>query len=236
VRSELQRAGYDALVVPSSDPRLSEYPPARWRGLEWLTGFTGSAGTLAMTTAGAALFVDGRYGAQADVELAANAIETVRVSSSAGLPYCDWLVEVLPRGATVAIDGDVVALVTTNALRDRLARADIALVSHLDVLGVTWCDRPTLPSTPIRAHTPPHATRTRTENLGYVRSSMAERAAPHHLISTLDDVAWLLNLRGADVDHTPVFVAHLLLSERVNESPDFIVMMSHEHADDGTEG
>jgi Xaa-Pro aminopeptidase len=211
LREEMARRGVDALLVPSSDPHLSEYLPARWQGREWLSGFTGSMATLAVGSRKAALFADSRYWTQAESQLQGTGIELVRVHSAASAAHLDWLVEQVPRGGVVAVDGQVLGLAAAQVLQARLDAAGIRLQTAPDLLDAIWPDRPALPAQPLYAHRSPHAPRGRDHKLARLREAMARHGATHHFISTVDDIAWLTNLRGSDVDYNPVFLAHLLL-------------------------
>jgi len=213
VREALQRHGCAALLVPSSDPHLSEYLPARWQGREWLSGFTGSMGTLAVTLDQAALFADSRYWVQAEAELAGSGIELQKIGTGAQAPHADWLIKHLPRGATVAVDGAVLGLAAGQKLRETLHTAGLVLRTDLDLLDDAWPERPGLPQAAVYEHLPPHAAVPRADKLAALRRAMRERGATHHFVSTLDDLAWATNLRGADVAYNPVFLAHLLLGE-----------------------
>jgi len=211
LREELARRGVQALLVPSSDPHLSEYLPERWQARQWLSGFTGSMGTLVVGSERAALFADSRYWVQAEAQLAGTGIELVRIASAAAPAHVDWLVEQLPRGSVVAVDGQVLGLAAAQALKARLAAAGLTLRTAPDLLDAIWPDRPALPAQPVYAHRAPQAPRPRAAKLALVREAMARHGATHHFISTVDDIAWLTNLRGSDVDYNPVFLAHLLL-------------------------
>ena len=211
LREELARRGVHALLVPSSDPHLSEYLPERWQGREWLSGFTGSMGTLVVGSERAALFADSRYWVQAEAQLAGTGIELVRIGSAASPAHLDWLVEQVPRGGVVAVDGQVLGLAAAQALKARLDTAGISLRTAPDLLDAIWPDRPALPAQPVYAHRAPHAPRPRASKLALVREAIAKQGATHHFISTVDDIAWLTNLRGSDVEYNPVFLAHLLL-------------------------
>jgi len=211
LREEMVRLGIDALLVPSSDPHLSEYLPERWQGRVWLSGFTGSMATLVVGSRRAALFADSRYWVQAESQLQGTGIELVRINSAAASAHLDWLVEQVPRGGTVAVDGQVLGLAAAQALKARLDEAGIVLRTAPDVLDAIWADRPALPAQPVYAHQAPHAPRSRAAKLALVREAMARHGATQHFISTVDDIAWLTNLRGSDVEYNPVFLAHLLL-------------------------
>ena len=214
VRAQLAAAGVQALLVPSADPHLSEYLPERWQGRRWLSGFTGSQATLIVAADKAALFADSRYWEQAEAELAGSGIDLVRIQTAASALHVEWLARELPKGATVAVDSQVLGLGAAAALRAALDAAGIALRTDLDLLDAAWPDRPGLPDDAVFEHLPPHATRTRAEKLTAVREAMAKHEATHHLVSSVDDVAWITNLRGADVTYNPVFLAHLLITQR----------------------
>jgi len=212
LRAQMRSAQIDAVIVPSSDPHLSEYLPARWQARQWLSGFTGSAGTLLVTREHAALFVDSRYWTQADRELAGCAIRAEKVTSITPTVLADWLLERVPEGGSVAVDGAVLAVQAKVALCGLISAGGLRLQSGVDLPGLVWDDRPALPSQPVYEHLAPHATRSRRAKLAEVREAMARAKADRHLVSTLDDIAWLLNLRGSDVAYNPVFLAHLLVA------------------------
>jgi Xaa-Pro aminopeptidase len=211
IQELLREQGLAAVVVPSSDPHLSEYLPERWQAREWASGFTGSMGTLVVTAERAALFADSRYWVQAERQLAGSGIELVRIATPAAAQHIDWLCANLARGATVAVDGSVLGLAAARQLGDALARCGIALRSDVDVVARAWPERPAAPTSAVYEHAAPEAPHPRAAKLAQVRAAVAVAGASHHLISTVDDIAWLLNLRGADVGYNPVFLAHLLL-------------------------
>lgn len=211
VQEVLKRRGLAALIVPSSDPHLSEYLPERWQGRQWLSGFTGSVGTLVVTQDTAALFADSRYWTQAEAELGGSGIELVKIPAAAGMQHADWLVEHLRAGDIVGVDGDVLGLSSANHLRFALEKSGITLDTGVDALTEVWPDRPGLPSAPVYEHRAPQAPLSRADKLAKVREMFLRHGATHHFVSTVDDIAWLFNLRGSDVSYNPVFLAHALL-------------------------
>jgi Xaa-Pro aminopeptidase len=211
VRDALKQQGLAAVLVPSSDPHLSEYLPERWQGRQWLSGFTGSMGTLAIALDRAALFADSRYWVQAEAEIAGTGIELVKIPTGAASHHLDWLATHVKAGETVGVDGSVLGLAAAQALRSRLAAAGVTLRTDFDVLAAIWPERPGLPDAPVYEHQPPHAPLARGAKLAQVREAMARHGAHQHFISTVDDIAWLFNLRGADVSYNPVFLAHALI-------------------------
>lgn len=214
LRAAMARHGVAALIVPSADPHLSEYLPGRWQAREWFSGFTGSMGTLVVTADFAGLWADSRYWGQAEAELAGSGIALVRISTAAASKHFDWLAEKLPAGAVVAVDGACLGLASAQQLREALDAGGKMLRTDIDIAGEAWPERPALPSGAVYEHLPPHATVSRAEKLAAVREAMAGYRAQWHLISTVDDIGWLFNLRGADVSYNPVFLAHALIGEQ----------------------
>lgn len=211
LRAAMSASGVDAVLLPSSDPHLSEYLPAHWQGRAWFSGFTGSVATLVVLADRAALFTDSRYWVQADAELAGSGIELVKIPTVGSPLHVEWMTRHLRPGQTVAVDGAVLGLAAAEQLRTALDAAGVRLVTHTDPLAAAWADRPALPTAPLYEHVAPEAPLSRAAKLAQVRAAMAEHGASHHLVSTVDDLAWLFNLRGADVNYNPVFLAHALL-------------------------
>lgn len=211
VRDALAAQGLAALLVPSSDPHLSEYLPERWQGRVWLSGFTGSMATLVVTTDRAALFADSRYWVQAETQLRGSGIELVKIPTGAASHHIDWLAANIARDSTVAVDGQVIGLAAAQALRTGLENSGVSLRTDIDLLSGVWPERPSLPRAAVYAHRAPQATMARPAKLALLREAMARHGATHHFVSTVDDIAWITNLRGADVEYNPIFLAHLLI-------------------------
>ncbi|MBV8470970.1 MAG: aminopeptidase P family protein [Burkholderiaceae bacterium] len=214
LRDQMRVQGVQACLVPSADPHLSEYLPQRWQARQWLSGFTGSVATLVVTLEGAALFADSRYWTQADAELAQTGISVVKVASAAPVFFIEWICKHLGKGQTLAVDGQVLGLALAQQLRGALGAVGIVLRTDIDLVDAIWPERPGLPPEPVYEHPAPQACVSRAEKLAQVRQAMLRLGAGHHFISSVDDVAWLLNLRGSDVECNPVFISHALLDDR----------------------
>jgi Xaa-Pro aminopeptidase len=213
VRQAMAAGGIDALLVPSADPHLSEYLPGYWQGRQWLSGFHGSVGTLVVTPVFAGLWVDSRYWEQADHELAGSGIELMKLLP--GKPGAlEWLGDNVEPDGNVAVDGAVMALASARQLGERLRARGARLVTDKDLLAQVWEGRPALPANPVYQHLPPHATVSRAEKLAQLRQGIQTKGADWHFIATLDDIAWLFNLRGSDVSYNPVFLAFALISQQ----------------------
>ena len=211
LRAILQRDAVDALLVPSADPHLSEYLPLRWKGREWLSGFTGSVGTLIVTAEFAGVWADTRYWSQAEAELAGTGIVLMKIPAGNSLLHIDWLAANLRPGQTLGADGAVLGLASARQLLAALESRGVTVRTDYDPLTEAWPERPALPPQEIYEHLEPYAVTSRADKLASLRSAMAAHGAQWHFISTLDDLAYLFNLRGADVSYNPVFLAHALI-------------------------
>ncbi|CAG2260475.1 MULTISPECIES: aminopeptidase P family protein [Burkholderia] len=212
LRDAMARENLAAYLVPSADPHLSEYLPERWQARRWLSGFTGSVGTLVVTAEFAGLWVDSRYWVQADAELAGTGVQLMKMTGGQqSAPHVDWLAQNVATGATVGVDGAVLGVAAARGLTAALSARGIALRTDVDLLDAIWPERPGLPADAVFEHVAPQADTTRASKLADVRRAMHAQGAQWHFVSTLDDLAWLFNLRGADVNFNPVFVAHALI-------------------------
>ena len=211
LRQAMRRRGLDACIVPSADPHLSEYLPARWQGRQWLTGFTGSVGTLVVTADFAGLWVDSRYWVQAEAQLGGTGVQLMKIAAANSPGHIDWLAGHVRAGQRVGVDGQVLGLAAFRALSAALVPVGTHLDIQADLLSDIWPGRPGLPDAPVVEHAAPHACVARADKLAQVRQAMRAHGAHVHLVSTLDDIAWLFNLRGADVSYNPVFLAHALV-------------------------
>lgn len=205
--------GLSAWIVYSADPHLSEYLPEHWSQREYLSGFTGSAGFMAVTQKQAALWTDSRYWVQAEAQLQGSGIELMKLGAK-GVPSLEqWICAQLSPAQVVGVNGMALSVAQAQQLEQQFAAAELAMQVDLELLDAFWTARPPLPQAPIYEHEERFAGAPRREKIGRVRQAMQELGASWHLISSLDDIAWLLNLRGSDVDYNPVFLSHLLLSE-----------------------
>ena len=212
LRQTLAAQDLTAIIVPSADPHLSEYLPEYWQARLWLSGFTGSVGTLVVTADFAGLWTDSRYWVHAAEQLDGTGITLEKLAP--GQPnHIDWLATHLAEGDSVAVDGNVLSIAEQDRLLDAFEANDITLITERDLLTEVWTDRPALPAASLYVHDAQFLAQSAIDKLAAVRAGMAEAGATHHLLSSLDDIAWLTNLRGADVDYNPVFLAHMLISE-----------------------
>lgn len=214
LREQMQSHGLDAWLVYSADPHLSEYLPAHWSQREYLSGFTGSAAYMVVTQDKAVLWTDSRYWVQAEAQLNGSGIELMKQGASATPSLEDWLKEQLSAGQAVGVNGLALSVAQALSLEESLGEAELELVVEHELLDAFWEERPALPQAPIYEHEALYAGLPRQQKLAQVRAAMTDLSSDVHLISALDDIAWILNLRGSDVEYNPVFLSHLILTAK----------------------
>lgn len=214
LRQCLREQSLSAFIIPSTDPHSGEYVPDHWKTREWVSGFTGSAGTAVITLDDAALWTDSRYFLQAADQLDGTGIRLMkdRLPDTPSIP--EWLGQSLSPGAVVGVDGWVNTIGETQALREALAQEGLTLRTDYDPVTRLWDDRPPLPGTPVSIHPLEYAGVACHKKLAAIREKLLARGADGILLSTLDDIAWTLNLRGNDVHCNPVFVSYLLITSQ----------------------
>jgi len=215
LRREMARFGLHALLVPTSDEHLSEYVPDSWQRRRWLSGFTGSAGDVVVTATEAGLWTDARYFQQASAELRGTGIRLYRMHTP-GVPSLEeFLGEHLAAGGTAGVDSRVISqdrLVELERALARRGRGRVALLGE-SLVDAVWTNRPPLSRDPARSLPPAVTGEALPSKLRRVRKEMAAVRAEALVLSALDDIAWLLNIRGADIEFNPVAVAYVLLTE-----------------------
>ena len=213
LRAVMTKHGIDAWVIPSSDAHESEYVAEHWEGRSWVSGFTGSAGTFVITSTEAALWTDGRYFIQAGQQLNGSGVTLMKDGQSGVPAISDWLATQLPEKGVLGFDGNAFSLQKTRGLMKKLKKKKVTLKTDTDLLNEIWSNRPELPANPVFLHEESFAGKSLQAKLTEVRETTAGQGANHLLITTLDDIAWLFNLRGSDIECNPVFLAYALLSE-----------------------
>lgn len=202
-----------AYIIPSADPHISEYVPDRYKCIEFASGFTGSAGTLVITPDTAHLWTDARYFVQANEQLEGTGFELAKLRVQHAPEYIDWLAERLPAGATVAFDAKLISVGLAQQLEAQLAPLGIHINSDRDYLDPIWQNRPDLPSAPAFLLGEDVVGESLESKLERVRAALKKYRADYHLISSLDDMAWLFNMRGSDVKCNPVVLSFALISQ-----------------------
>ncbi len=213
IREQMKANGVDAYIIPSADPHISEYLPSHYKCIPFVTGFTGSVSTVVITANFAGLWADARYFEQAEEQLAGSGFELVKLKVQHMPEYIQWLGETLPKGATVAFDEKLISIALGELLQKQLAFKNTHF-KHQDYLSSIWENRPTLPQQPAFLLADEHIGQSVADKLTAVRSVMQQHRADYHLVSSLDDLAWLFNIRGADVSYNPVVLSFALISNK----------------------
>lgn len=216
LRKFMSANGISAFIVPSTDPHSGEYVPAHWESRKWLSGFTGSAGTVVITKDNAGLWTDSRYFIQAEEQLEGTGIQLFkdRLPETPSIP--EWLGSVLDKNEKVGIDGWVNSMQEANALRKELQAYGLELTLTEDPFQLIWNDRPALPQTPVFIHGLEYTGESCSEKISRIKTSIKSNGATTIILSALDEIAWTLNLRGDDVHCNPLFISYLVLSEKGN--------------------
>jgi Xaa-Pro aminopeptidase len=239
LRKEMSDKGIDAYIVPSSDPHMSEYVAAHWEGRKWLSGFTGSAGTLVITQDSCGLWTDGRYYVQAEKQLEGTGIRLFKFGMEGVKSFTEWIADTLGQGECVGMDGKLFSVSQVRNMEKIFSKKGILINKEHDLLMGIWKDRPAIPRETVFVHDMVYAGRTAAQKIEDVREMMAQKGANYHLVSSLDDIAWLYNIRGGDVAYNPVAISYALISEEkawlfINE--DKVSVPVREHlSDNGVE-
>ena len=207
LRAEMEKSGVQGYVVPSADPHLSEYTPAHWQTRRYLSGFTGSAGTLVVTGRKSGLWADGRYFIQAERQLAGSGIELYRMGVGGVPTYPEFLARELGKGQTVGLDGRLFSASDIGKMRGTLAGRKLRIKSA-DLTAPLWPDRPPLPNSEVFSLALKYTGYSCAEKLAQVRKALKKHGADGQLYGRLDCVAWLTNIRATDVEDTPFAVAY----------------------------
>lgn len=205
LRNLMRGKGWDAVIVTGSDPHGSEYPARRWKQVEWLSGFTGEAGDIVVTLDHAGLWTDTRYFIQARQQLADTGIELHKTRIPEQVLIPEWLRSRFDADALIAVDG-----LCQNASDIRELSGDFQIVSVPDMLDSLWTDRPSVPQTPIRRIGAGESTQSKLE---WLRTEISLKGCGCMLVTALDEIAWLLNIRANDIDYNPYSISYLLVTD-----------------------
>lgn len=212
LRAKMNESGIAAVIVPQTDAHQSEYLAEHWQVRQWLSGFTGSAGSLVVTADNALLWTDSRYFLQAAQQLEGTGIELMKDGLPATPSIEAWLCANLPSGSSVGIDGMVFSVADVERLRGAFSAADIILDTNFSPVNELWAGRPLLPGDPLFIHDVKYAGESASSKIARVLDAAASAGANALFISALDEIAWILNVRSSDVPCNPVATAFLYLS------------------------
>ena len=210
LRALMQQKGVGAYYVPTADFHLSEYVNPYFKSRQYLTGFTGSAGTLVVTMDEAALWVDGRYFIQAEEQLSGTPVKLMKMGEE-GVPSVLEYLSKLPEGTVIGLDGRTISAAMALRMEKTLSTRNITLEPDMDLVGDIWPDRPPLPNAPVYVLGVDSVGVSAADKIADIRRVLVEKDADAHVLCTLDDIAWLFNLRGGDVECNPVFLSYAII-------------------------
>ena len=212
LREAMRQQKVDAYIIPSSDPHLSEYPADRWKSREWISGFTGSAGTIVVTADKAGLWTDSRYFLQAASQLEGSGIELYKLALPETPSITEFLLHELHAGQAVGLDGQTYSAAEASALANKLSRKEIKLDTS-DLIEGIWKDRPAVPGNPIFEMPEALSGASVHEKLDLINNQLRSEGADCLILAALDEIAWTFNIRGTDVTYNPVVVSYAFVSE-----------------------
>jgi Xaa-Pro aminopeptidase len=211
IRKLMASAGVSAYIIPSADPHISEYLPNHYKSISFTAGFTGSVSTVVITADFAGVWVDSRYFVQAEQQLKNSGFEMMKLKVQGMPEYIDWLSSNLARGSVIAYDEKTVPVALGLQLEKQLSSLNIQF-NNVDFVGQIWDNRPKLPCEPAFLLADEVVGQSISNKIDAVRKRLQEMQCSHHLVSSLDDIAWIFNLRGQDVDFNPVVLSFAILS------------------------
>lgn len=214
LRAEMERRGVDLYVIPTADFHGSEYVGEHFKAREYVTGFTGSAGTAVISKEEAGLWTDGRYFIQAEGQLAGSGVTLYKMEEEGVPSVKEFLKEKLKPGGCLGFDGRTVSAKAGEEYEKIAKEKHAGLMTGEDLAGLIWEERPPLPKEPFFILEEAYSGQSTKEKLSNVREKMKEAGADAHILSSLYDIAWLLNVRGGDISHVPVVLSFLVLTEQ----------------------
>lgn len=215
LRGKMQSNGIHAYIIPSADPHLNEYVPSHFKARAWISGFTGSAGTVVVTFDKAILWTDGRYYIQAEKQIAGTEFELYKMEK--GIPnYIEFIEKSLSAGEVVGFDGRNFPWADVKKMKKTFEKKGIKIKSDLDLIGEIWTeDRPPIPTDQVFIHETKFTGLTAREKLNQILDEMKKYGVDYYVVSALDSIAWALNIRGNDVPYVPVVISYLLISQEL---------------------
>jgi Xaa-Pro aminopeptidase len=213
IRSALHQNDIDICIIPSSDPHMGEYISEHWQIIRWLTGFTGSAATVIITNSFAGLWTDSRYFLQAEKQLSGTGFEFVKPGALHRNDYMDFVCENSIPGNKIGIDGRIFSIAQLRRLENRLEDKEVSIDLDCDIIDTLWTDRPGLPFSMAYDHPAEFSGKSRPEKISEVRKQMVSENAEYHLLTSVDDIMWLLNIRGSDLKYSPLLLSYALIGK-----------------------
>ena len=214
LREAMKQHKIDAYIIPTSDPHMSEYPADCWKYREWISGFTGSAGTVIITADKAGLWTDSRYFLQASTQLEGTGIELFKMMLPETPTIPEFLTHELKEGQTVGLNGEIYSLADARSLEKALAEKEIKLNTNASLIDPIWKERPAIPEAPMFEMPIELSGKSTEDKLIDINKMLHKAGADCTILSALDEVAWTFNIRGTDVAYNPVVISYAFVSEK----------------------
>ena len=212
LRKLMKDYGMKAYVVTDNDPHMGEHTTERWNTRSWISGFKGSAGIFVITQNESCLWVDGRYFIQAEKQLAGSGVKLFKMGIPGVPTFVEWISDNLKNGDRVGLPAETISVSVLRGMEKKFASKGILICRERDLAEEIWDGRPQVPSANIFSHDIKYAGKSSKEKIHDVRNGMKAAGADYYLVSSLDDIAWLFNIRGGDMRSTPVAIAYALIS------------------------
>lgn len=211
IRSSMKEKGIDTLLIPDTDPHISTNLAAYWRVVKWVSGFTGSAGTLVITMNVAGLWTDSRYFIQAESQLDGSGFTLMNTNNSEREGFIKWIAENTESGGTIGVDGRLFSIRNYNRLDNLIRDKNIKIDIDCDLITDHWTDRPALPDYKAFELPLKYTGKDRSARISEVRIEMEKTGTDQHLLTSPDDIMWLLNIRARDTDYSPLLLSFALI-------------------------
>ncbi len=212
LRKEMKKEGLTAYIIPSADPHQSEYVAEHYKSRAYISGFTGSAGTVVITLSDSCLWTDGRYFIQANHQIKDSKVELYKMNIPGVPTYQEWLKEHIESGQRIGFDARLFSVNDVRNLKKEVGNDTIELIGELDLIGRIWTDRPLVPMKPVFYHDVEYTGLSTRDKIDAIREVMSKKKSDIYIMSSLNDIAWLFNIRGGDIAFTPVTYAYAMVT------------------------
>ncbi len=213
LREAMKSKNVDVYIIPSTDPHLGEYVPDHWRIISWLTGFTGSSGTVIISDSIAGLWTDSRYYLQAENQLHDSGFILLNPSNTLKHDFISWIAETITDGSRIGIDDRIFSIETIRKIEKSLEHKKVSFDLNCDLISDLWTDRPGMPYSMAFDHLTKFCGMERADKIDEVRQEMRTKNIDYHLLTSIDDIMWMLNIRGNDIKYSPLLISFAVVAE-----------------------
>lgn len=213
LREAMKSKNIDVYIIPSTDTHLGEYVPEYWRIISWLTGFTGSYGTVIITDSIAGLWTDSRYYLQAENQLRDSGFILLNPANTLKHDFISWIEEMITDGSRIGIDDRIFSIETVLKIEKSLEHKKVSFDLNCDLISDLWTDRPVMPYSMAFDHLTIYCGKGRADKIDEVRHEMRTKNIDYHLLTSIDDIMWLLNIRGSDIKYSPLLISFAVVAE-----------------------